>query len=155
MPNLADFIEEYLMGLFAATHDQTVEIQRQEMARKFNCAPSQINYVLDTRFTPERGYVVESRRGGGGFIRIVQVSQLPIDWLSAVRREVGASITSRGADHILRRLIEEGVLSAPTATLIKTVIADETGDIPPPVGDVIRAMLLRSILTVVMMQANR
>lgn len=68
MQNITDIIEAYLKQIL---HDEkTIEIKRQEIAQRFDCVPSQINYVINTRFTVEKGYFVESKRGGGGYIRI-------------------------------------------------------------------------------------
>ena len=72
MSSLSDKIETYLRELIKR-YEGEVEIKRNRLADDFNCAPSQINYVLDTRFTIERGYIIESRRGGGGFVRIIKV----------------------------------------------------------------------------------
>ena len=73
MPNLADYIEDHIKKLLSLSKSNCIELQRKELALKFNCVPSQINYVLATRFTPSRGYLVESRRGGGGYVRIVRL----------------------------------------------------------------------------------
>ena len=72
MGTLADEIERYIKKILEASHDGIVELQRNELALQFSCVPSQINYVLSTRFTTEQGYIVESRRGGGGYVRIVK-----------------------------------------------------------------------------------
>lgn len=72
MANLADKIERYLKEHLSRT--EILEVRRAMLAALFDCAPSQINYVLTTRFTPERGYLVESRRGGGGYIRIIRLN---------------------------------------------------------------------------------
>lgn len=74
MKNLADVIESFIIGeLLNAEHEDTLLVQRNELAERLSCAPSQISYVLSTRFTPERGFMVESRRGSGGFVRIVRM----------------------------------------------------------------------------------
>ena len=73
MSNLSDLIEEFIKGLLDDNDPEHVEIQRNELANYFNCVPSQINYVIDTRFSPEKGYYVESRRGGGGYIKICRI----------------------------------------------------------------------------------
>ncbi len=74
MRNLADAIENFIMRQLLEDSEDTVLVQRNELADKLSCAPSQISYVLSTRFTPEKGYLVESRRGSGGFVRIVRVT---------------------------------------------------------------------------------
>lgn len=73
MKNLADAIESFIIGELLREHEDTVLVQRNELAERLSCAPSQISYVLSTRFTPERGFVVESRRGSGGFVRIMRM----------------------------------------------------------------------------------
>ena len=73
MRNISDIIENYLKEVLEMSEKSLVEIKRSEIADKFECVPSQINYVINTRFTIEKGYVVESKRGGGGFIRIMKV----------------------------------------------------------------------------------
>ncbi|HOK71062.1 MAG TPA: CtsR family transcriptional regulator, partial [Bacillota bacterium] len=77
MGSLSDYIESYLKLLLDTGPHGFVEVQRRELAERFRCAPSQINYVLSTRFTVERGYVVETRRGGGGYIRIFKLDDEP------------------------------------------------------------------------------
>ena len=81
MANLADLIEQFIKESFKEIQGGIVEIQRNEMANQFSCAPSQINYVLTTRFTVEKGYFVESRRGGGGYIRIKKLKISEDDFL--------------------------------------------------------------------------
>lgn len=74
MKNLADAIESFIISeLLRREHEDALLVQRNELAERLSCAPSQISYVLSTRFTPERGFVVESRRGSGGFVRIMRM----------------------------------------------------------------------------------
>lgn len=73
MKNLADAIENFIIGELFREQEDALLVQRNELAERLSCAPSQISYVLSTRFTPERGFLVESRRGSGGFVRIVRV----------------------------------------------------------------------------------
>ena len=72
MKNLADIIENFILSELLQEREASLLVQRNELAERLSCAPSQISYVLSTRFTPERGYVVESRRGSGGFVRIMR-----------------------------------------------------------------------------------
>ena len=78
MATLSDSIERYLKGRLSKAVEGVIEIRRSEVAEQFDCVPSQINYVLETRFTPQRGYYVESRRGGGGYIRIMESLRAPL-----------------------------------------------------------------------------
>ena len=94
MSNLSDIIESFIKELLDANNNDVIEIQRNILAQQFDCSPSQINYVLTTRFTNDRGYVVESRRGGGGYIRIFRVRSSMEDELKRILNEtIGDSIT--------------------------------------------------------------
>ncbi|HSW36699.1 MAG TPA: CtsR family transcriptional regulator [Candidatus Limnocylindrales bacterium] len=126
MPNLTDYIEEYLKKLLALSTRSYVEIQRRELAGKFACVPSQINYVLDRRFTLESGYLVESKRGGGGCIRIYRIDlERMSPW-----REVLNSLNGEGFEPVkvrqfLRKICEDNVISKREARLLGAIIQDE------------------------------
>ncbi|WP_347489896.1 CtsR family transcriptional regulator [Desulfoscipio sp. XC116] len=151
MSSLSNIIEQYLNRLFQQSSEKTVEIQRNELAEKFDCAPSQINYVLATRFTIEKGYVVESRRGGGGFVRIVKVplNAGELDLVNEVIGLVGDRISERGAGAILSRLLEEQIVTLREAAIIKACLARNVLRIGLPARDQLRANILKSILMVV------
>jgi transcriptional regulator CtsR len=136
--------------MFSGEGDSAVELRRQELAERFGCAPSQINYVLETRFTFERGYLIESRRGGGGYIRIIRLATEPADLVGEVQGQIGDQLTAREADHLLDRLVEAGLLTAEETGLTRLALSRELRSIPPPVGDVLRAMLLRAVLCVLL-----
>jgi transcriptional regulator CtsR len=154
MPSLAELIEQYIRELFDRLGDSTVELRRHELASRFGCAPSQINYVLETRFTAERGFVVESRRGGGGYIRIMRLHVQRPDLAAAVRQQIGDHVTVREAEHLLERLTGAGLLTEAEAVLISQALWRETRAIAPPVGDVMRAMLLRAVLCVLLIDED-
>lgn len=151
MSSLSNIIEQYLNKLIQQSGQKKVEIQRNELAEKFDCAPSQINYVLATRFTIERGYVVESRRGGGGFVRIVKVplNAGEMDLLSEVISLVGDRISERGATAILARLLEEELVTPREAAIIKACLGRNVLRIGMPARDQLRANILKSILVVI------
>jgi len=147
---LSDSIEKYLKGRLSRAVEGVIEIRRSEVAEQFDCVPSQINYVLETRFTPQRGYYVESRRGGGGYIRIMQiyVRQSQSAWES-VCEEIGNRISAERAESLVARLEEIGALSPRRALLIRGALRHETSEIGPPWDDVVRAKLLKSMLMLV------
>lgn len=93
MANLSDIIEGFIKEMFEDIPEGILDIQRNEMANHFNCAPSQINYVLTTRFTLERGYFVESRRGGGGYIRIKKLKISEDEFLREIMDFIGETIS--------------------------------------------------------------
>ncbi len=124
MPTLSDSIERYLKGRLSRAVEGVIEIRRSEVAEQFDCVPSQINYVLQTRFTPQRGYYVESRRGGGGYIRIMRlyVRRSPVTW-DSVCEEIGDRACAERAEAIINRLVEIGRINARQATLIRAPCA--------------------------------
>lgn len=149
MATLSDIIESHLKKLIAMAGDE-IEIRRCDVAEQFDCVPSQINYVLETRFTPQRGYVVESRRGGGGYIRITRYVVQGHNALEEILGEIGNRITAENADALLLRLVDGGMLNRRTAVLIRALIKDETDDLEPPVDQIVRAKLLRAMLRMAM-----
>lgn len=126
MASLADHIEDYLKKLLAISTRNFVEIQRAELARKFECVPSQVNYVLNSRFSSARGYLVESRRGGGGYIRIHRLV-LPrgLGWAEALSRLEEASFDPLLAQQFIARIYEEKALSRREAQMIESLLQDE------------------------------
>ncbi len=125
MPNLTDCIEEYLKKLLALSSERYIEIQRRALARKFACVPSQINYVLERRFSLERGYLVESRRGGGGWIRIYRIETGQArPWREVMNSLNGNNFEPSRIRQLLKRMREEKIISMREARLLETVIND-------------------------------
>lgn len=147
MASLADEIERYIKHILEKCQDATLELQRNELANHFGCAPSQINYVLSTRFTVERGYLVESRRGGGGFVRIVK---LPMngsaDFYRLLNENIGKMISQTAGEGLIMRLVEEGFLTQREGRLMRAIIDREVIPLDLPQRDVIRANILRAML---------
>ncbi|ADL08840.1 CtsR family transcriptional regulator [Thermosediminibacter oceani] len=145
MPNLADVIENFIKAMFDEGSN-ILEIQRNELASKFRCAPSQINYVLTTRFTLERGYIVESRRGGGGYIRIKKLKIRDDEFLREIIELVGDSISSSRAGDLVEFMLEEGIISRREAELFRAAINRKNLDVPLPERDRLRARLLKAMV---------
>ncbi|WP_305037465.1 CtsR family transcriptional regulator [Cohnella mopanensis] len=147
MANITDLIEEYLKQILQSSSEGSVEIQRSDLADKFSCVPSQINYVISTRFTLEKGYFVESKRGGGGYIRIQRVS-LPS--LEAVQRHiqqtVGEQIDQTTAEGLIYQLEEARFITMREARLLKTAVSRDVLALKLPLRDEIRAKLVKAIL---------
>ncbi|MEE6691207.1 CtsR family transcriptional regulator [Lactiplantibacillus plantarum] len=123
--NISDIIEKYLKSILADS--EHVEIRRSEIADLFNVVPSQINYVIKTRFTIQNGYLVESKRGGGGYIRIEKVNLVDdADVLDALIQVIGDSITQRDAYAVVQSLYEDDVLNRREVQLILVAIDHET-----------------------------
>ena len=126
MPNLTDYIEDYLKKLLALSSRRYVDIQRQELASKFACVPSQINYVLSSRFSLERGYLVESRRGGSGYIRIYRLDPPPVRaWSEIMDELIAREFNPARALQLLMRICEAKVVSRREARLIEALLKEE------------------------------
>lgn len=148
MGNLADRIEEYLKRILERTDEGYIVLQRSELAVEFACVPSQINYVLDTRFTVERGYLVESRRGGGGYLRIIRLG-LGIEgqYQEVMRKLIGEQLSRDRSNALIGRLLDEELVTAREAALIKSVLSGNTLGGEFRDWDALRARLMKDILT--------
>jgi len=148
MGNLADRIEEYLKRILEKTSEGYIVLQRSELAGEFACVPSQINYVLDTRFTVERGYLVESRRGGGGYLRIIRLG-LGVEgqYQQVMRQLIGEQLSRDRSNVLVERLLDEELVTIREAALIKSVLSsnDLGGEFRD--WDELRACIMKSILT--------
>ena len=125
MSNLSDIIEGFIKELMDANNNDAIEIQRNILAQQFDCSPSQINYVLTTRFTNDRGYVIESRRGGGGYIRIFKVRSSMEDELKRILNEtIGDSITLNKSIDLVNALMEREVITEGERAIMQSVLSD-------------------------------
>jgi transcriptional regulator CtsR len=147
MRNTSDMIEQYLKKLIQDSEDGIIELQRNELAEKFQCVPSQINYVIGTRFTLEKGYLVESKRGGGGYVRIQKVD-LPMheEIHGHISQTIGFEIDQEAAEGLIYRLEEAGLISCREANLLKAAIHRETLLLKLPLRDEVRARILKAML---------
>lgn len=145
---LSDAIEAFIKELWVQDESQ-VELKRNELAEYFRCAPSQINYVLSTRFTPDHGYAIESRRGGGGFIRIIRVARSSKESFRYLLYErVGEAISAKDAQILCLQLAEQGTISHEDAELMYAALKPQSQSVPIPeqLKDAIRAKTLKNML---------
>lgn len=149
MAKLSNSIEEFLNSLLEDA-DGILEIQRSKISDRFNCAPSQINYVLTTRFTPYKGYYVESRRGGGGYIRIVRVEIKNKNRMEKIfNDEIGDSITKDKSDQIIEELKNLEYISARESELLKVSLSDRSLAKAENKNE-LRADILKNIMLVIL-----
>ena len=143
---ISDMIAEFIRGELEDA-DGVLELQRNDLAQRFHCVPSQINYVMSTRFSPEHGYIVESRRGGGGYIRITRVRVDRPTLLMHFINSIGPEIDTQSALAIVRNLYETEAISQETARLLQIVLSDTAlRSVPRSTRDVLRADLMRQVL---------
>lgn len=144
--NMSDIIEAYLKKVLGT--DEQVEIRRSEMAERFNCVPSQINYVINTRFTVQQGYLVESKRGGGGYIRIIKVKLLDeAEMLNMMIDVIGDEISQRDAFSIIETLYEDNMIAKREANLMLAVMEKSVLSLDPKKEHALRARILTAFLT--------
>lgn len=145
MAQLSDAIEHFIKELME--EDKQIEVKRNELAQHFGCAPSQINYVLATRFSVDHGYIIESRRGGGGYVRIVRMTQDANDnMLETLLKRVGTSIDEESANAIIACLHERKLITRREALLMRSAVAKNALQLPVSAKDVLRASVLRNLL---------
>ena len=141
--SISDIIENFIKEMMT---DNTATLKRNELADKFNCVPSQINYVISTRFTSEQGYIVESRRGGGGYITIRKIKASPDNMLMHVVNSIGPEIDFESARLFIKALYEYDVISKREANIIISAISDRVLTCERPLRDKIRANMIKNML---------
>ncbi len=150
MPSIVDIIEEYIKARLNQSDGGILLFRRGELAERFRCVPSQINYVLSTRFSFKRGYIVETRRGGGGFVRIIRVPlQEAEDLLHIIYDKVQDQISLSDSISIVRHLYDEKLISRREAHLMEIVLEAAVPDNSLESCRK-RAVLLKSMLMVVL-----
>lgn len=150
MARLSDLIESFIKEMLEDADESILEIQRNELANTFKCAPSQINYVLTTRFTVNRGYYIESKRGGGGCIRIKKVNIGENGYIKeAIWDNIGDSLTQQEAEDYIEVFRERDILSAKEAVIMKAAINDKTIPLSSDLRDRLRAHILKTLLITV------
>lgn len=142
---LSDLIEEYIREIINS--NDTVELKRSELASKFNCVPSQINYVIQTRFIPELGFYVESRRGGGGYIKITKTNLDKSDYISNIINKIGSNLSQSVIDVYLNDFIIYNILDEKTANLINVAVSDKSlAKVDKIDRDYIRADIFKNLI---------
>lgn len=145
MAQLSDTIEQFIKELLEG--DAQVELRRNELAQHFGCAPSQINYVLATRFSVDHGYIIESRRGGGGYIRIVRMRERsPETLLSTILERIGNSISEENAVALISNLMERNIVTKNEARLMRAAVGRNALALPVSAKDVLRASVLSNMI---------
>jgi len=138
-------IEEFIKDLFSE-EDSIVEIQRNELAEHFNCVPSQINYVISTRFKPSQGYYVESKRGGGGNIKIRKINITKSNYFMHIINSIEDYLTSQEVDIFISNFLSYQMLTETEAKLLKVATSDNVLKLTQPTRDQTRARIFKNML---------
>ena len=144
---ISDLIASFLMEGLEEAENGVLEVQRSDLAQRFNCVPSQINYVMSTRFSPEHGYIVESRRGGNGYIRITRVRMEQQTLLMHVINSLGEEVDLPSARAILGNLVSGGALEESAGRTLLAAVSDKALiRIPRQYRDGVRADIMKQVL---------
>ena len=142
---MSDIIEQFIKELFTE-QEEFIEIQRNDLAEQFAVVPSQINYVISTRFTPKHGYYVESRRGGGGNIRIKKVNITKSNYLMHIIVNIEDRLSQNEVDIFLSNFLSTGIISEKEARLLKVAASDKVLLVPQNEKDYLRANIFKNML---------
>ena len=140
---LSELIEEYIKEMFK--DDDFVEFGRNDLAQYFNCVPSQINYVISTRFSPERGYYVESKRGGGN-IKIKRVDISKDNYITHLINSLNKSLTQQDAEIIINNMFDYKIIDKNTAKLLKIISNDKVLGLPVELRDEVRTRIFKNVI---------
>lgn len=146
MANISEQIEKFLIATLG--ENDSIDITRNSLAEYFSCVPSQINYVLETRFTVDRGYIVESKRGGGGFVKISKIKTSDNnDYLNGLFLEsVGDELSEKRFSQILDKLVGDNIMSATERVLIEASLSDDSLSMPFTIRDKVRAKAFKNVI---------
>jgi transcriptional regulator CtsR len=147
---LSDIIEEFIKDMFNNSDETQLQIGRNDLANHFSCAPSQINYVLTTRFTMDKGYYIESKRGGGGCIIIRKIEfNCNKSLLKTIIDKIGDSITYNSAVQLIEGLFDEQVITERENMILKTIVNDRTLNVSLENKNKLRADILKAVMVLI------
>lgn len=145
MANISDTIEEFILNTISG---DSLNISRNELADFFNVSPSQINYVLSTRFTYARGFVTESRRGGGGYVKIVRIAPTTDIYIkNIITNDLKDRVDYPKAMQIVGNLLDRNLIDEMTYNVIKSAISPKSLKMPIAYEDEMRAKILKNVIT--------
>lgn len=151
--SISDVIEEFIMS--SLDDGQFIELSRNDLAKFFSCVPSQINYVLNTRFTVNRGFVVESQRGGGGYIKVVRVQDNNTNFLKNALNICSQPINFMQACQLLQHMLDKKLLTDSEANLIKSAVSIKALNNPINMDNLLRANILSQVIVELMKKGEK
>ena len=142
---ISDVIEEFIKELLNS-EEEYIDIKRNELAEHFNCVPSQINYVISTRFRPSQGYYVESRRGGGGHIRIKKINVTKSNYMMHIITSIEDGLSQQEVDIFISNFLSNEMITKTEAKLLKVATSDKVLNVPQEMKDNLRANIFKNML---------
>ena len=143
---MSDLVTQYIKNILEQ-QDGEAEIKRKELATTLGCVPSHINYVITSRFTPEQGYIVESRRGGGGYIRITRINTTRGGAIMHIVNSIGTALDKATAEIMLDNMLTRGIIEPRTAKLMAAAVGERAYlSVPQQYRDSIRATVFKNML---------
>ena len=143
---MSDLVTQYIKNILEQ-QDGEAEIKRNELATTLGCVPSQINYVITSRFTPEQGYIVESRRGGGGYIRITRINTTRGGAIMHIVNSIGTALDKATAEIMLDNMLTRGIIEPRTAKLMAAAVGERAYlSVPQQYRDSLRATIFKNML---------
>ena len=146
MANISEQIEKFLIATLG--ENDSIDITRNSLAEYFSCVPSQINYVLETRFTVDRGFIVESKRGGGGYVKISKIkSGDNNEYLNSLFLEsIGDELTEKRFSQILDKLVNDEIMTQKERVLVESSLSDDSLSMPFTIRDKVRAKAFKNVV---------
>ena len=143
---MSDLVARHILEMLEE-QDGNAEIRRNELASALGCVPSQINYVITSRFTPEQGYIVESRRGGGGYIRITRVKMDKSTAIMHIVNSIGTTLDKATAEVMIKNMYNQSIIDMQTAKLLMSAMSERVFvDIPQNYRDFLRARIFKNMI---------
>lgn len=151
--SISDVIEEFIIS--SLDEDKFIEISRNDLAKFFSCVPSQINYVLNTRFTINRGFVVESQRGGGGYIKVLRVQNSNNNFLTNALEECSKPMDITKANQLLKNMNDRELITEREMEIIKSAVSPKALNSPFNTDNVLRANIMQQVIVQTMKLKDR
>ncbi|MBQ7966237.1 MAG: CtsR family transcriptional regulator [Ruminococcus sp.] len=143
---MSDIVARHILEMLDEC-DGNAEIQRNELASVLGCVPSQINYVITSRFTPEQGYIVESRRGGGGYIRITRINTSKSTAIMHIVNSIGKRLDKVSAEIMINNMLQRSIINEDIAKLMASAMSERSYlDVPQQYRDFLRASIFKNML---------
>ncbi len=143
---MSDIVARHILEMLDEC-DGNAEIQRNELASVLGCVPSQINYVITSRFTPEQGYIVESRRGGGGYIRITRINTSKSTAIMHIVNSIGKRLDKVSAEIMINNMLQRSIINEDIARLMASAMSERSYlDVPQQYRDFLRASIFKNML---------